>query len=326
MIFITKSASTRIESRVFEELSLLVAKRDIYHKIYFHNEKSKYINFLTIFFKSDLIIVHSALFLSFHYIILGKLFKKKIIGFVWDKYPVIIFGLRYDRRLVRKFVDFIEEISLRFCDEIIVCNSDFVDDGILKNSHLLNFWPPVVIPLIEDPSYASEIRIIFSGQINKTRDLESAFFRLNELCRVPFTLFVASTDSLPSTLLGYESVKHIGFLPKNELSIFVQSCHFGLISLSKGFEGPGFPSKTFDYLSAGRPCLYYGPRLSEYISIIMESGVGYDLDSLDSISIETFSELNKNFLGKVHAFNKRVCLTDEVVDDFLKISIKAVCC
>ena len=61
--------------------------------------------------------------------------------------------------------------------------------------------------------------------------------------------------------------------------------HFGLISLNPKLDQPGFPSKTFDYMAAGLPVLYFGRPLPSFTQAMERCGVGLDITTMTEINM-----------------------------------------
>lgn len=230
--------------------------------------------------------------------------RRKVVGLMWDHYPVTLAGQRYDPSLRRRLLDLIERSATRICTHLIVPSRDFLEADALSRAEVLPFWLPVeCAPKNADKGREKLVRIIFAGQVNSTRGLEHAVAELEAHFAGEFVLAIASRDPLPNGLLGKENVEYLGFLTPDELRGEMARSHAGLVALSPQFDGPGLPSKTWEYLGAGLPCLFIGRDLPHYAKALTSSGVGYVLSSatreiigvkdfarsLDAATIDQFS-------------------------------------
>lgn len=231
--------------------------------------------------RSNLLIVHSALAYAVIYAGFARLLNKPVVGIVWDHYPVTIGGQRYDRSLRRRLLDTLENLATKLCSHLIVPSRDFLAATSFARAKVIPFWLPGeaqsrAVPL--PGSTAPEtFRLIFAGQVNETRALEEAYRALEHQFGGQFELFVASRDPLPHGLSDKTNITHLGFLDRAALQREMVKCDAGLVSLASQFDGPGLPSKTWEYLEAGLPCVYVGKPLPDYIAALETSGAGVAL-------------------------------------------------
>lgn len=242
--------------------------------------------------KSDVAIFHSPLIFSLSLVVWAKLLGKNTVSLVWDVYPVRLNGRRYDPRLSRRVVDRLERLGLHCSDLILVPSLDFLKDNSLAGGEFEPMW--VETRRAGDQAGRSApfphltsgrpLQILFAGQVNATRGLDSALEKLEHALPVPFVVRVASFSKLPAKVLSHPRVACLGGIDPVALGEAAAECHFGLVSLSPGLEGAGFPSKTFDYLAFGLPILYFGPRLAHFTSLLEGTGVGLDITAAREIS------------------------------------------
>jgi hypothetical protein len=246
------------------------------------------IEHLILIIKSNAIILQTPLFMSFHYALWARLFGRTIVSVVWDCYPVTLGGVRFDRRLRRRIFDWIENATLSISNTLVVPSQDFLEQPILKRAKAVQLWYPIHASnsdLVATPDH-EPLRVLFAGQINRTRGLAASTEQLDRVTQGRFQLLIASGDPLPAELSGRENVRHLGRLNRESLRQVAASCDCGLVSLACDFDGPGLPSKTFEYLEAGIPCLYHGKRLKYYIDVLEQSGVGIEIATRSSVTRE----------------------------------------
>ncbi len=196
---------------------------------------------------SDVIIIHSPFVRSLVQIAFAKLMRKTVVALVWDRYPVIVNGRRYDRRLLRRVADFAEVIALKLADRHLVPSRDFLSDPSFGNAQYVPLWyPPECYPIDTTSSgleSRNELRILFAGQINETRGVEDSLNDLSRTLPGPFRLLIASHNRITSELLTDDRVSYVGPQSKDALVKLARTCDFGLISLAPGFDLPVFLQK-----------------------------------------------------------------------------------
>lgn len=325
LLFLAKGDRSRIESRVIHQLMNGILEVDKNRNVEVIQQSStvRIWKSITQIFNTEIIIVHSSLIKSGLEIVLAFFLRKKIVAFIWDVYPVIIKGERYNPKILRRIADFFEACLLKMCRLIIVPSEDFLSIDYLNNAQILNFWPSFslidVSPIDTKKINADKIRIIFSGQINPTRDLESAINHINKITNGNFEFTVASGDPLPDDLSKHDSIKYVGYLNETDLKFELLNNDFGLICLSKNLDTPGFPSKIFDYLKTGLPCFYYGPLLKSYISTIESTGVGINISNRENLDRKSLNKMIANMPENSIQFKRLTCLDNKAVLKFLSL-------
>ncbi len=283
--------------------------------IYINNAKS----FMITFFKitsCEKIFISSALWRNLPFLLLAKIFNIPVFSFVWDRYPVILRGKRYDKRLSRICIDYMENLALRIVDKVIVPSDDFLP--FFKDSKVISFNYWIIDEYNENLSIDQRpkeevIKVIFAGQVNETRGLTEAYKKLTSVFNDNFILTIASNSIIDEELLAMDNVISIGFKKDIELQRVFDESDFGLVSLSLNFQGPAFPSKTFDYVSNGLPVLYFGPCFEHYQRSLIESGVGLVLNKeLLVLNKETSTQMKDEFFLKYSKFKQQTCLNDIV--------------
>lgn len=259
---------------------------------------------------SDALAVHSPLGFSFGAILLAKLLGRPVTAFVWDLYPVKICGRRYNRRVRRLIVDLIERLALRISDNLIVQTSDFLSSPILARALVIPFWyipPHPVARATRKPDAAGPLRFAFAGQINQTRGLTETVVSLDAMLNGPAFLHIYSRDPFePPAGLRNLTVSQCGHLSKEQLARSLADDDIGLVSLHPGFDGPGFPSKSLDYLAAGLPIAYFGPALPQYTRLLEETDCGISAGTTVSPNFYQLRDPQGNFQQRANAFFEQV--------------------
>lgn len=308
LLVVTRPEST-VEARIMNNITEALATAGISHEI-FRPRGIANIQFSGRLARCDIILVHTPLLLAFFYVLIARYWHRKpIVAVAWDSYPVTLGGARYDKRLRRRIFDRIENFAVALCDRILVPSVDFLDEAPFANARVVGLWHPINTPAMEAKfddvaDAAAPLQVLFAGQINETRGLTAAVARLDQVTNGRFYLKVASGNPLPTELAGHPKVEHLGRLDRAILREVAAGCDCGLVSLALDFDGPGLPSKSFEYLEAGIPCLYYGKSLAHYLRVLEESGAGIDIstDTCNTLRREDVLRLKRNVVAAAAAF------------------------
>lgn len=265
--------------------------------------------------RCDALIVHTPLAYAPLHVLWAILLHKPVVSLLWDAYPVKLGGQRYDKRLRRWFIDWLENGVIALSTHLLVPSRDFLVVPRLARAHVMKFWHPLEASPNPNQQTASRsatetaengrsIRVIFAGQVNATRGLPAAFTALKEQLGKALTLVVASPNPLPDELQGEPSIVHLGNLNRPALRAEMAKCDAGLVALAMNFDGPGFPSKTYEYLAAGLPCVYFGKRLDHYTNALIQSGAGIviDVDAANILSLSNLRALKRDIAQAAKVF------------------------
>ncbi|MGL1044544.1 hypothetical protein ACSTD6_20270 [Vibrio vulnificus] len=264
--------------------------------------------------RTKVVIFHSPFLLSFPLIFLSWIFNKKIVLFMWDVYPVLISGRRYDTSLRRRIFDKIENMAIDMASLIYVPSDDFRLAGFDNIIKTRNFWHCDEVNNSKRDDNKDKIKVIFAGQINETRDLTSAFYSLKSyFVDVDFELIIASPNEVPYDLINNKEVRCIGSLTASELTKVYNECHFGLVSLNLNLSKYAFPSKTFDYISTGLPILYYGPVDTVFCDYLIKTKVGVCLELCNVYDADSYRYVVENFKCLSKVFIRKTCLDSNSV-------------
>jgi glycosyltransferase involved in cell wall biosynthesis len=244
-------------------------------------------------YSSEVIVLHTTILTLLPLVVLAKILRKKIVLFQWDVYPASIAGVEYKASFFRSVFFFLDKHSLRFADEIIVPSEDFRSFIQARDIKVMPLWPEASLAL-KDFSPVSvdgeNIQICFAGQINPLRGLDKFLLHLQQIASPErIVIHVYSDDRLPENLIDLcnerISITHHGILSRADLQKTLRKMHFGLISLHPQMDTPGYPSKTFDYVAAGVPLLYFGRKLPDYTRMLEGCGIGVDITELTNLDL-----------------------------------------
>lgn len=161
-------------------------------------------------------------------------------------------------------------------------------------------------PVLASLGLESKFVILSAGNIGRPLDLETVvecadLMRQNE--EVQF-VFIGGGARLPwlreqVTSRGLTNITLAGSMPREDQSVFLNACDVGLITLVKGMWGAAVPSRTYNFLAAGKPILALLDQGSETCRIIEEENVGWAVTSPDPLVLkQTIEQIleNKNEL------------------------------
>ena len=136
--------------------------------------------------------------------------------------------------------------------------------------------------LLKELGIADKLVFLYAGNMGHPQDLESIIEcaeKLKDDTRFHF-LFLGSGVKkkwLEATVEGKKlaNVTVLPPRPRSEQKIFLNACDVGLVSLVKGMRGVAMPSRTYNFLAAGKPILALTEENSEVARVIEEDGVGW---------------------------------------------------
>ena len=234
---------------------------------------------------TDTLVLHVYLVKWLPLILMAKLMRRRIVVFQWDVYPITLAGRRINQRMSRRVADATENLLLRLADRLIVPSADFLPHVASrgKTPAIIPLWPQKSLPIRAHSSVPVDngpVNIGFAGQINATRGLSEFVDHLAAQSDHPVHLHLFSgsaIEGLLAELPGRVVVTHHGHLSRDALQNAFRGMHFGLICLSPKLDQPGYPSKTYDYLAAGLPLIYFGKGLPAFTTPLVDAGLAVAL-------------------------------------------------
>jgi len=324
-------SKTSLSYDLISQLSNEFSKK--YETNTYHLDKinSKYFYLLNYFFFSksllklikycDIIIYHSPVFFHFTSFIFAKILGKKIVVLVWDTYPVTISGQRFSKGITRRLADFLELRLIRMAALRVVPSEDFLDNPGLQDAKAARFWarPKNLKSPKRDRGTGETVRLAFAGQINETRGFEQCLAHLDQRSTIPVEVHVYSHDSVDFIDTAKIKVIRRGIIPRLNLLEVLGEFDYGIVCLNKNFDNSGFPSKTFDYIAAGLPVIYYGKNLEHFISILKRSGIGIDITNMNEINFNDIGINRLNYQKNRDLFLKLTSVNDTIISDIIDL-------
>ena len=249
-------------------------------------------------------------------IVLARLLRRKVVIFQWDVYPMTLAGMSVEISQSRRIANVVEHWLLKHASVLIIPSEDFrpfVESK--KVGGVIPLWPQQSLLSLEHIALATEggpVRIGFAGRIDETRGIEACLQVLERAAVQPVEVHLYSGWPMPGMRdidLKNVQVVHHGQLDRMALQADLRRMHFGLISLSPMLDQPGYPSKTFDYLAAGLPVLYFGRALPAFTAPLTEAGLGLIISDEEPINLgHAYTALSADFDAKRDAYLARCTL------------------
>ena len=264
-------------------------------------------------------------------------YMKKLFG---TNYIVVVFDIYPDSALksnsikvnglIHKVMSFINKRTYKNADKIILLGSE-MKEYVLRNKIASTEKNLQVIPnwysneeYIEDDEIVNEeyIRlrkqfsfiILYSGNMGTFQDMETIQKGLVHFKNHSDTLFIFcghgnKVDGLKAFIKENDiaNVKVFGFLVDSSYADVLKISDICLVSLAKGTEGLGVPSKTYGYLAAGKPIIAIMDKHTDIAKTIATANCGRSVLQGDHTGfINAVNEYrNEPDVRKTHSTNAR---------------------
>jgi len=227
---------------------------------------------------------------------IAKRDKAPFVFLVHDLYPDVMAKLEKvsEESLIFRFSKYITERTLasslktvvlgRDAKEYLAEHYDLEDDKI----EVITNWGPELSELgkvLEKEKHGSDqeiFRVVYSGNIGETADMEilvsTAKLCLQQCENIQFLVIASGKkrEWLEKQVSDFklDNLKLYDFLPEKKYRETLDSASALFVSLEKNLKGISVPSKTYSYLSAGKPILALVPEDSEIALEIAEDDFG----------------------------------------------------
>jgi glycosyltransferase involved in cell wall biosynthesis len=251
----------------------------------------------------DLLVVSAPPSLPFTTALAAKLRGVKFSLVIQDKYPetLIAVGKTKPDSVFVKTLNFLNRWLYRNSEKIVVVGRDMKElvksqtDKIKSrpqpNIVVIQNWaaleeiepaPREENPLLRELDILRKFVFLYAGNMGHPQDIESIVECADELKtdeRFHF-LFIGSGVKrkwLEQKVLanGLKNVTVLPPRPRSEQRIFLNACDVGLVPLVKKMRGVAMPSRTYNFLAAGKPVLALTEKGSEVARVIEEDKVGW---------------------------------------------------
>ncbi len=232
----------------------------------------------------------------------AKVAKQKGRPFVYllhDLYPEVMEKTGHDKGVWRYINAYIKHITKKIFDmsDIIIVIGRDAREYVISNYNVeperirvITNWGPEennidkerVIEYKQRKGWMDKFIVLYSGNIGQTADFEVLLKAAKEMENIDKDiLFVIVGNGrkktfVRDTIINY-NIKNtilLDFVPDDEYINMINSADCLFVSLRKELYGISVPSKTYYYLSAGKPIIGVLPPNSEVVLEMMEDGFG----------------------------------------------------
>jgi len=222
---------------------------------------------------------------------------------IQDKYPetLIAVGKTESNSFFVKTLNFLNKLLYRNSEKIVVVGRDMkelvksqidkINSGSTPEIEVIQNWasleeieptPREENKLLKELGILQKFVFLYAGNMGHPQDIESIFECVNKLKmdgRFHF-LFIGGGVKrkwLEQKVLTNE-LENITILPprpRSEQKVFLNACDVGFVTLVKKMLGVAMPSRTYNFLAAGKPVLALTEEGSEVARVIEEDNVGW---------------------------------------------------
>lgn len=247
---------------------------------------------------------------------IAKRDKAPFVFLVHDLYPDVMAKLEKvsEESLIFRFSKYITGKTLasslktvvlgRDAKEYLAEHYDLEDDKI----EVITNWGPElselgkVLEKERNGSHQNIFRVVYSGNIGETADMEilvsTAKLCLQQCENIEFLVIGSGKkkDWLEKQvrIFKLDNLRLFDFLPEKDYRETLDSASALFVSLEKNLKGISVPSKTYSYLSAGKPILALVPEGSEIALEIEEDDFGLVVPYNSEAFMEAILSLKKD--------------------------------
>jgi glycosyltransferase involved in cell wall biosynthesis len=241
----------------------------------------------------------------------SKKYNKNFIFIPYDIHPDILVASGWKLPyLLIKLIERLNKITLNIATKIIVLSEDM--RSLLVTKYSIDKCKIEVIPLWALPEIAenneegksvrsNKISLLYAGNMGYSHPVEDIVDAFKSVRELPIELIFVGGGVKKESIkkkIEKEGIKNIRFLPYQPIEEFktlLLNSDACIVTLGKGLETFALPSRTFTYLSAGKPIIAYMNKHATLAKIIIENECGW--------VTETQEELVRLFLHLI--YNKK---------------------
>ncbi len=271
--------------------------------------------------KNDTVfIVTNPAFVIPFYSIITWIKGNRLLILVHDVFPENLIPakiIRSNKNLGYRFIKQIFDWSYRQASTLIVLGSDMLEILSAKTNDkvpikVIENWANVdaIAPthfkeneLIIRYGLDDKIVFCFAGNLGRMQGLERLLQIIKKIDN-PLVHFLFIGDGALLTTLRAEvtnqqltNVTFAGAMCRDDQNVFLNACHFGLVTLAPDLYGLGVPSKSYNILAASKPILFIGNKQTEISKMVRTHDCGYTFDEweVDSL-VDFFNRLDSKVL------------------------------
>jgi len=224
---------------------------------------------------------------------------------IHDVYPeqLVAVGSMAETSIPTKLLNFFNRWLYKHAARIIVVGRDMKELLLRKTAGLdipiINIpnWADLKLvepaakqgnPLIKKLRLQDKFILLFAGNFGRPTDIETLVEAAELLRNDEKIHFLFVGDGAKRPWLEAEikrraltNITVAGSMPREEQSIFLNACDVGLVTLVRGMWGAAVPSRTYNFLAAGKPILALVDEGSEVDRVVAEEHLGWNVGTRD---------------------------------------------
>lgn len=258
--------------------------------------------------------------LPFFIAMISSLRKVPYVFVLMDIFPdaAVAIGLIRQDSLIARFWSWFTCVSLIKSKHVVVlgrCMRDVVSDKVYPKKveiSIIHNWcdKNKTFPIAREknpffseyPHLKDKFIVMYSGNLGRFQDFESILSCANSLLDQEGIHIIIAGNGVRREWLAKEITKQklgnvslLPFVPSEELNALLNAADLGLVTLERGMEGLGVPSKFYPLIAAGKPILALMGKKSEVALLIEEEQIGIvveqgDITGLVSAVSQFFSD------------------------------------
>jgi glycosyltransferase involved in cell wall biosynthesis len=258
----------------------------------------------------DVLVVSAPPSLPFVTALAAKIRRSEYALIIQDKYPEILVAVGTSKP-DSNFIKILDNLNGRLYDgakKIIVVGRDMKElvAGQLSRRNpaapnkieVIQNWasleeveplPRNENPLLKELNLLDKFVFLYAGNMGHPQDLESIFECAGKLKTDGRFHFLFIGSGVKRKWLEREVAERqltnmtiIAPRPRGEQRIFLNACDVGLVPLINRMFGVAMPSRTYNFLAAGKPVLALTDADSEVVRVIEEDQVGWHVPPNDA--------------------------------------------
>lgn len=269
--------------------------------------------FLNLLFKKDydkILFVSNPPLVPFIGYLIKKIRHKEYIYLVHDIYPDVAerLGVIKEKSIVSKLMNYMNGKIYKNANTIIALGKDMkqviankgIDDNKIKivtnwADSQVNYCKDVETSFYEKHGLSNKFNILYTGNISKVHAIDTIIEVARLLKDNKDIQFTFIGDGNKKTYIqqlkdneGLDNIQLKDYMFGEEYNNVLNCADVFISTLQKGIEGLGVPSKTYAYMSVGKPLIAIMDENSEIGSMVTEYNLGGQFSSNEEDKISNF--------------------------------------
>jgi len=288
---------------------------------------------------------HNPPFVGFLGSLLAKKYKMKFIYIPYDIHPDILLKTGWK---IPKIFTYLWEIINKFTFKIaakIIVLSEGMKKTLVENKKvpenkvtIIPLWGKPEVRLDTESSLIrkelnikdDELLLLYAGNMGVLYPLEIILDSAKKLNNIPVKfLFIGDGVKKKSLLekVEKENIKNVYFLPFQNEKKFVQilnSSDICIVIINKSLQNLAFPSKTFTFLSAGKPVITIANPDADIVKMISQYDCGWSVKDEDEfflliLSLYKCREKIKIKGVKARETYEKVYKKEKIIENYIQV-------